>query len=254
MTNNFTPAVPQGMNAFGEWFSEMFRLWSTQWQVWVLQGLIFFAIVIIPIALSYFTFVGSVIIGSESRHAAPPSTAVFTGMAIYFGVALLCSVLSQALIPGMVRTALKQLRGETISAGDIFSGMRYFWGLLVVHFLVGLGVLACGVGSLVLYGLLYLALPLMVDRHMPTGQAISLSWDTTKRNFWLYLLFGWVVSIIAGAGSAACYIGIIATLPLLAIGQAVAYERTFNGGTAFQGPSTYTGAVPPPPYMPGPQG
>ncbi len=248
--NAAAPNPPMGMEPFGDRFNEVFRLWSAQWQVWVLQGLIYFAFLLIPFCIIMFAFGMGTFFSLPHNGAAPSPGAIMTLVGTEVIAVIICSLFACALLPGMVNTALKQIRGQPISVGDIFSRMHNVWGAWLVYLLTALGVLACYVGAFVMQGLLMLAVPLMVDQQMTTSQAISVSWNTTKSNFWLYVLFALVMAIIAGAGAIACYIGVIATLPLLSIGQAVAYTRTFPTGMMMT-PGAIPGAIPPP-YQPGP--
>lgn len=250
--NGAAPRVPQDLSAFGDWFNDIFRLWSAQWQVWVLQGLIVFSIIVVPVVILYGLFFAVVITAS---HHDPSTIAHFPAfMFIGMGVIFAIMFFTVFLMPGMLNTALKQIRGQQISVGDLFSGMRYGWAYLLISLLTVLGVFGLYVGVVILTGLLYLTLPLMIDRKMSFADAITLSWNTTKQNFWLYVLFAGVVSLLSSAGLGFCYIGIIVTLPFLFIGQAVAYVRTFDGqGTA--SPLNAAGVpAQPPAYIPPPVG
>lgn len=251
MVTSGSVTAPQGFDAFGEWFSEVFRLWSSQLGVWLLQGLIYFAVAVLPGIVAYFVFVFSLIASSARQPGGEPNPAtIFGAMGIFYGVLFVGIALSFMLVPGMVRTALKQMRGQQISVGDIFSGMRFGWGTFAVMFLAGLGMIACYVGFFAIFGLLFLAIPLMVDREMATGDAISASWNTTKTNFWLYVLFAFVIQLLYGAGAVVCYVGLLATMSFLPIAMAVAYERTYNNPRKFA-PPVISGGYMPPPYAPG---
>lgn len=256
MNTAAVPRVPEGLTAFGEWFGEVFRLWSAQWQVWVLQGLVFFSLTILPILISYFVFYFFMIARVIAKGGKAPVENnlgdIIANFGIFYLVCIIVSILAMMLIPGMLNTALKQLRGQQIAVSDLFSGIRYFWPNIAIGLLISLGSIACFVGTVALSGLLYLALPLVIDKKASLGEALSFSWNTTKQNFWLYVLFPFVLMLLASAGSAICYIGLIVTLPLMYIGQAVAYERTF-GNPAGQSGTMFTGSpVPPPAYMPPP--
>jgi len=241
-------AAPQGFTEFGNWFSEVFRLWSARWQVWVLQGL---AVLLISggISLILSVIAGIIIITHSPKDPAIGFVTMIYG-AIY-GTLVLMGVTLLFLGPGMVLTALKQLRGQEISASDVFLGARYALGDLLISFTTGLGAFLCCVGIYLTAGLLFMALPLYVDRKISATDAISISWKTASGNLWLYVLFAFVLALAAGVGHSVCGIGIIVTLPWLMIGQAVAYERTFNavtGSTSAFG--VQFAGVPPPPYHP----
>ena len=254
MYNETRPTVPRDLAVFGDWMNELFRLWSANTGVWIVQGVIYFAIAVLPAILLYFIFFGSMVISSFQHNSNPDSDSITFAIVLY-GLMLLAGLITAFLYPGMVLTALKQMRGKNISSTDIFSGMSYGLGYIAVSFLAGFGILACCLGIYVTNGMLFLALPLMVDKDYSTSQAISSSWETTKQNYWLYILFCFVVTMLGSVGASACYIGLIITIPFMAIGQAVAYERTYFAPnlppTNAEKPAEY---LPPPPYSSGNSG
>jgi uncharacterized membrane protein len=194
--------VPSGFDSFGPWFTEAFELLKAQWQTWVLMSLIY---LLIAGGMGYLL----------SRIVMPLGSIV--------------SIAAAALMmPGMLRTAIRQMRGEAISVGDIFSATDMFVGALLILLLMYAGVIACGIGILVTSTLFYLALPLLVDKGIPFGQALSQSIDVVKQNFWFFLVYMLVLGIVAEAGVIACGIGVFLTMPMAFLGMAVAYEHTFN--------------------------
>ena len=238
------PNVPIGMNAFGEWISEVFKLWAAQWSVWVLQGLIYYVVAQLPGQIIQFSQIGAMF--SAGFFSRPPATPPEQTMILsIFNV--ISAVASLIMLPGMVYTALKQLRGETISVGDLFGATRFAWGVFVSGIAVALGMIACCVGVFATDGLFFLAIPLMIDRKVGIIAALQLSWQTASKNFWLFVLFALVMSILTSAGSFLC-IGLIVTAPFLLIAQAVAYHHIFSRQTEIVPPIT-TGSMPPP-YLP----
>ena len=242
------PNVPVGMNAFGEWISEVFKLWAAQWSVWVLQGLIFIGIIgslTVIYELLIFGSVGFSVLTTRHQTISPAPLLVFPIMIIFYAAIM---VASSIMMCGMVSTALKQLRGEQISVGNLFDAARYGWGAFVCGLVIGLGMLACCIGVYATFGLFFLAIPLMIDRKMPTIESLQLSWRTVSKNFWLYVLFALVMSLLSSAGTIACYVGIIATMPFMYIAQAVAYFRTFEQQGTIAPP--FVNGTMPPPYLP----
>jgi hypothetical protein len=243
------PIVPQGLDAFGIWFNEVFKLWGAQWQIYVVQGLIYTLIVSVPSMIIAFAVMGMTF-ASLATHATPSEQ---TGLQLLGNLfQIVGSVVAWFLMPGMVRTALKQIRGQAISVNDLFSATKHAWGFALIGLCIGLGLCACCVGAFFTSGLLFMAVPMVVDQDMPTTRAMSLTWETSKRNLWLYVLYALVMSMVAGMGGIACGIGVIATVTFLPIAQVVAYERTFfAAGNAPFLPNGLTGAIPPP-FIPAP--
>jgi ribosomal protein L40E len=240
-----TPNPPRGLDSFGDWFSDIFKLWGAQWQTWVLQGLIYCCIVFVPIAILYFGFIVSVVATTPSNSSAGPPPVVFVMMPLIFLWVLLAPSL---LMPGMINTALMQIRGAPISAGDLFSGTRYF-GLYFLYMLViQIGACFCIIPGFAFMGLFALCIPIAIDQRVSATEALSRSWNVVKGNFWMYLLFMLVAQFLSGAGSMACYIGLIATIPFQAIAIAVAYQRTYYGSPTAppQAPPSMNGPLPPP--------
>ena len=229
MSNSYSePTVPIGLNAFGEWISEVVKLWSAQWSVWVVQGFICFLIIQLPSLIIKFSHSGSPVIN--------------------LGVVILSVISSSILLPGMVYTALRQIRGEPISSTDLFCAVRFGWGMFVFTVAAVLGLVACCIGTFVTFGLFFLAIPLMIDRKIPTIAALQLSWRTASKNFWLYVLFSLMMSVIACTGMICWYIGTCVTIPFLYIGIAVAYYHTFVQNTSITPP--FISGTMPPPYLP----
>lgn len=261
MQHTLTPAVPQGLSAFGAWITKVFRLWSANRTVWILQGLIFFVIVGGLALLFDLCFYGTT---SIIAVLLPPDSPVSTPLApisfIWF-IAMLNVFTAYCMICGMISSALKQLHGNTISVIDLFGAVRFSWGAIVCTVFIALGLLVCYFGAMATFSLYFLAVPLMIDRKMPTFKALRHSWRTVSENFWLYTFFALTMTCITLVGAVLCYLGlacnvfsliflishapllttsttlvqailfdagVILTIPFLFIAQAVACYRTFE--------------------------
>ena len=132
------------------------------------------------------------------------------------------------LLGGMVLMAIRQLRGETIAPGDVFSGFARFGPLALAGILYGLGVqigsLLCFVPGLLLAGLWLLTVPLIVDQGLDAVGALKTSLETLKPQMWSALGVYFVLALVAGLGTLACGIGGLFTAPLLPIGIALIYK------------------------------
>jgi len=172
---------------------------------------------------------------------------------IFLGV-ILVILASTYLHAGMYRTAFKQLRGEPISTGDLFSAGDCFPSLLGAAILVGIlvmiGALLCIIPAFIVAGALYFTFPLVVERRMSAGEAIQASRDATRGDLFMFVLFAFVVSLIAQAGSYLCYVGILATLPLQYTIGAIAYRDCFGvaGARSFASKAAPPNAYGAPPH------
>src|SRR5688572_22618357 len=107
----------------GEWISEAFHLFSQQWRAWLGHGLIFTFVAFGPSVLGSVYYVWLVAdtlfpaIFNPTAPSAPMSDdAVLAGMAAMYGGYCLGAFLWPYFLGGMTRSALRQLRGETIRA------------------------------------------------------------------------------------------------------------------------------------------
>jgi hypothetical protein len=95
-------------------------------------------------------------------------------------------------------------------------------------------------------GLLFFTLPLIVERRMGVIDAMKLSFETTRPNMWMFMLFAFVVGLMASLGQLACYVGLLVTYPLHFLITAAAYKDIFGVAGARQIPAMQS----PPAYAP----
>ena len=147
---------------------------------------------------------------------------------------------------GMYKAAFKQIRGEKIAVSDIWSGGDLIFKILGANIVITLltltGALFCYFPAFVVGGWLYFTLPLIVQKGLGVFDAISQSFELTKKGWFMFTLFAFVVGMISQIGVYACYVGIVFTLPLLYTISAVAYVDCFEGGYRPSAPEIQGGA------------
>jgi hypothetical protein len=220
----------QQVNAPGvrwEWISEAWNLFTKQWSVWVLMILVtvlVMAVIYVPLySIAVFSMMPSV---SEDGVVSTGSGALpLLILPVAYG-ALACA--ASWLAGGLYGAAFKQLRGEQISVGDLFSGGRYFTRMIVASILIGIlfgiGSIFCLIPGLIVAGLAFLTAPMIVEGGKGAIDAIKASIEVTKKDWIMFTIFALALGFIAGSGSIACGVGVLATYPLLFLGQAVAYR------------------------------
>ena len=243
---------------FGDWIGEGWNMFAEQWKVWVLNTLLLSLVTVVPGIFLYLFFFFAV-----TASAGSGSAGVGAAMFVFlFAVFALLILLSSYLVCGMYETAFKQLRGEPISTRDLFSGgesyVRFLGAAIVVGVLSMIGLLLCIIPSFIVAGALYFTTPLVVERRLSIGDAIQASRDATRGDLFMFVLFAFVVSLIAQAGSYVCYVGMLVTWPLHYTIAAVAYRDVFGvpGARSFStkaAPPHSYGAPPPAGYQPAPQ-
>lgn len=129
--------------------------------------------------------------------------------------------------------------------GMVFKGFNWFvdtflffivWGVILSVVAILLSLIPCvgplaalfviwAVESLLIFGLYFI-----VDQNMKFWPASMKSIDAVKGNFWPFLGFFIVVSIIGGIGSILCGIGVALTLPIMVCAITVGYRDIFSSG------------------------
>lgn len=227
-----------------EWIGEGWNMFTQRWSLWVVHMLVFVLVVIALLAPIYIIAIASTVGASATDTPEAPPAILFLAMLIIYPLMLLAV---SFMLGGMYKTAMKQLRGESTSIGDLFSGadcfLRMLGTVLLVAILSMIGAIFCIIPGLIVQGLCFFAFPLVVERGMGPIQAIQTSLAATKKEWLMFAAFALVVGMIAGAGVILCYVGALVSYPLLFTITSVAYRDVFGVAGANEAP-TYS---PPPP-------
>jgi hypothetical protein len=229
-------------------------LFTKQWSVWVLMVLVMSLVMLAMYLVIYLPLFGFIMATTSTF---PQDGEIPTAPAFPVGIFLLFPVIFLAiacvgawLMGGVYNTAFKQVRGERIAVGDLFSGGKYFTRILGAALLIGIAV---GIGSifvipgLIIAGLTFLTVPMIVEGGKGTIDAIKGSIEITKRDWLMFTLFAIAVSFIASAGIYACGIGLLATAPLAFLAPTLAY-RDLVGMPGAQSQGQFMPPPPPPNY------
>jgi len=230
-----------------EWISEAWQLFTKQWSVWVLMILVM-CLISIAIYLPFIGVMGMMIPTPVEGEAPGFPIGIFALYPLMF-VVILGAV--SWLMSGLYNAAFKQLRGEQIAVGDLFSGSPYFvrvlGALLLIAIASNIGAVFCIIPGLIVYGLAFLTYPMIVEGGKGTIDAIKESIAVTKRDWIMFTLFAIALQFIAGAGIIACGVGVLATAPLLFLTHALAY-RDLVGMHGAQRQGQFMPPPPPPDY------
>ncbi len=158
---------------------------------------------------------------------------------------LTLGILAGPMLAGLVLMILR-MKDQTEpkpTVGDVFQGFQFFLNsflFMLAYFVVGfigstiLGFLPV-IGGLLSYffsfaimALVLFTLFLIVDKKLDFWPAVMASVDKVKTNFWPFLGFAVVISVISALGMIACGIGIIITMPFYYCAAAVAYRDVFD--------------------------
>jgi hypothetical protein len=162
-------------------------------------------------------------------------------------------LLGGPLLFGYLRVLQKRLDGEPAEFGEIFGGFQDFGKALATYLLVALVaigisvlitlaiVLLClipcagwvlavllAVGAqIIITAALFFVFPIAALSNVPATESIGRSIRFCIRNFGHMLLLALVTSLIAAAGSLACGVGGILTVPIALAMMVVAYNRWY---------------------------
>src|SRR5690242_19736169 len=158
-------------------------------------------IILIPIAIQFvLQFFGRV---------------VFNGIVGSLFFLILAEVVSLAAAIGIVNAALMITAGQPADIARAFSSDRwgewilfaFVWGLMV-----GVGLLFCGVGALVVIAIWGLAPFYFIDQRMSLGEALSASSRATAATPGLRVALA-LTALVGIAGVIACGVGVLVTMP-----------------------------------------
>jgi hypothetical protein len=136
-------------------------------------------------------------------------------------------VLAGPLTAGLYGMVVGRVRdGKAPHVGDVFNYFGRFWSFFgaffVLAILIGLASLTI-VGGILLAAIWLYVFPLMVDRGMRFGEAMSESYRMVKGAFWEHVALVLIVVVIGSLANGA--LGLLAT-PFLVALVAVAYFAT----------------------------
>jgi hypothetical protein len=132
---------------------------------------------------------------------------------------------------GMVRMAIRQVRGRAPRVEDLFAVSDVWFDLVLGSALLAL-IAAIGLSLFVLPGLVALGLfmfmyPLIVDGGLPATGALIQSFHALKSQWLLAASVHFVMAFIAGLGVVLFGIGWLVTCPLYVLTLAVLYHELF---------------------------
>src|SRR5690606_4329895 len=129
-------------------------------------------------------------------------------------IAAVISVVANGILyAGLFGMAIKQVRGQEISIGDLF-GFTDVWGQtiiasIIVGVLTAVGFILCFFPGLVAAGLFMFTLPLIVDKKMNASEAVSVSMNALKSQWLMAAVFALVVGALYVFGYFLCFVGVL---------------------------------------------
>jgi len=147
---------------------------------------------------------------------------------------VLVTAVTGFFLGGMIRMASNQIRGRTPAIEDLFSVADCWFDLLLVSLLVGvasaLGSVLCLIPGFIVFGLLMLGIPLVVEGRLPATGALIQSWQALKSQWLTVTVFHSFLVLMAMSGVILCFFGVFFTGPLYSLAVAIIYRDFFLAG------------------------
>jgi uncharacterized membrane protein len=132
---------------------------------------------------------------------------------------------------GMMRMAVRQIRGRRPRLEDLFDISDVWLDLLLGSVVVGLPVLIgwqlLVIPGWIAAGLLMFTFPLIVDGGLPATAAARQSFEALRSQWVLAAVTHLVIAAVAGSGALLLGIGLLVTGPLYVLSIAVLYTEMF---------------------------
>ncbi len=214
-----------------EIIGEAWQKFSANMTPWLLAILFMLLITGAIMGAFYASVFASTFASAMANKGEPSPGGQIGSQLISIVVSTAVNILQFVFLGGMVKMAIRQLRGETIAPADIFSGFQQFAPLALAGLLYTLGtqigMVFCLLPGLLLAGLWMLTVPLIVDQNLDPIAALTASMKALQPQMWMALGLYFVLSLVAGIGALLCGFGMIFTYPLLPIGTALLYRDFF---------------------------
>jgi len=228
-------AVPNARIDFGI-FSEAFDLFKSNAGTWI-------AVILV-------TGIIQVVISSLSRIGRGDPANAGAGLGIMIVMLVVSAVVNGILYAGLFGIAIKQVRGEETSIGDLFGFTdvigQTIIASIIVSVLMTIGFMLCLIPGIILAGLFMFTLPLVVDKKMNASEAVSTSFNALKDQWLLAGVFAFLAGIIYVFGFFLCLVGVLVTAPVAILSITVLYRNFFLGSsTPPSSGQIFSPAIPP---------
>ena len=150
------------------------------------------------------------------------------GLAVYYGLSSLVSLLLTPLYVGVIYIGNKYNLKEPMSFGDLFIGFRQNFVNILIYSLIaglilGVSFAMCFLPGLFVMPFLLLGYPILLFENASFSQALSKSFSIVKENYGVFLGTSLLGALISIAGVFLCGIGLVFTMPFYLIVMYSAY-------------------------------
>lgn len=138
-------------------------------------------------------------------------------------------ILQGALIAGFNIVCMKKLLYGRFDFGDMFKGFNFFIPALVASLLIAIfttiGTIFCIIPGLVIAAMYQFTYLFIVDKKMDFWPAMQASHAIVKNDYFGFTIFFIAASLLNIIGILCCFVGVLATMPILYAAVTVAYKE-----------------------------
>ncbi|TAN37396.1 MAG: hypothetical protein EPN23_05235 [Verrucomicrobia bacterium] len=217
---------------FGDWINRGLALYKANWLPLILAVVVLLACVGVPLAVLFNPLVFHPVLSALLTVVITATVAGPLAVGLASVVLRLLNTPAVKLEPGTAIGAMFQGYQQFKDASLLFlvvgglpALVRIMLGFILPQFLVAvLGfVVSMAVGAAFMFSVWLLA-----ERNCDFVTALKESWAVVKTNFGSFLGFYVVAGVLAAVGLVACFVGIVATMPLYFCLLVVAYRGVFT--------------------------
>ncbi len=156
------------------------------------------------------------------------------GVAVVIGLIqqIIFSLIILPIAAGLFMLGIRRAADASIQPGSIlgyFSKMLpLFFTTLLMSIMIFIGFLLLILPGIYLTIAYYMAVPLVVEKGLGPWEALETSRKVITKRWFTMLFFGIVMSIIVFISAIPLFIGLIWTIPLMAIGYGIIYRNMFG--------------------------
>ncbi len=223
-------ALPPGAHI--EAIGEAYTLFSREWTTWVAATLVAVGIYIVlyipTLFVSSYLQYGDFSIAPQPGRLPNP-----VGFLESFLFSLVPACVYTMLGAGMIKMAIRQIRGLPIQVSDVFSGFRDVPRLIGAYICFAImmlvGTIFCCIPGLWVMGAFSLTPFLIIDQKMGVFEALGASYRAAGGIVVGLTMFGLLIllSLVHSAGLIACGVGVLASLPVALIAMTIHYYYFF---------------------------
>lgn len=143
-------------------------------------------------------------------------------------VGVLFFIYAQVIGAGLIREALGVTEGRPFTTAGVFK-FQNIGNVIVTALLVGagtfVGYLLCFIPGIIFAFLSMYSLFFVIDKNLSPVDAIKASIDLTRNNVGSAIIWYLVAVVIIFVGELACFVGLLAAIPVVLVGSAFTYKK-----------------------------